>query len=50
MPDEQRPTPQLSHWPSLIILPTLARFQLLRRRLREVVRLPSSLVELTLQY
>ena len=45
IPDEHRPMPPPSRWPSFIILPTLVKFQLVWRRLCDVVLLPSSLLE-----
>ena len=46
-PDEQPPTPPPCRWPALITLPTLAKFQLVWRRLYDVL-FPSCLVEHTL--
>ena len=49
MPDEHPPTPPPCRWPDLITLPTLAKFQLVWRRLCHVVLFPFSyLVEHTL--
>ena len=45
MPDEHPPTLPPSRWPALITLPTLAKFQLVWRRLCDVVLLPSCLVK-----
>ena len=47
-PDDHPPTPPPRRCPALITLPTLARFLLVWRRLCDVVRLPSCLVEHTL--
>ena len=48
MPDEHPPMPLPCRWPALITLPTFAKFQLVWRRLCDVVLLPSCLVEHTL--
>ena len=42
MPDEHPPTPPLCRWPVLITLPTLAKFQLVWRRLCDVLLFRSS--------
>ena len=48
-PDEKKPTPPPCRWPALITLPTLAKFQIVWRRICDVVLFPSScLVEHTL--
>ena len=44
MPGEHPPTPPPSRWPALIILPTLPKFQLVWRRLCDVL-FPSCLVK-----
>ena len=49
-PDEHSMTPPLSRWPVLIILPPLAKLQLVWRRLCDVVRFPSCLFEHTSVY
>ena len=41
-PDEQPPTSPRCRWPALIIFPTLAKFQLVWRRLCDVVLFRSS--------
>ena len=41
-PDEHPPTPPPCRWPALITLPTLGKFQLVWRRLRDVVLFRSS--------
>ena len=47
-PDEHPPTPPPCRWPALLTLPTLAKFQLVWRRLWDPVLFPSSrLVEHT---
>ena len=47
MPGEHPPTPPPSRWPALIILPTLPKFQLVWRRLCDVL-FPSFLVKYSL--
>ena len=47
-PDEHLRTPPPTRWPALITLPNLAKFQLVWRRLCDVVLLPSCLLEYTL--
>ena len=47
-PDEPPPAPPPCRRPALITLPTLAKFQLVWRRLCDVVLFPSCLVEPTL--
>ena len=45
MPDEHPPTPAPIRWPDLITLPTLVKFQLVWRRLCDVVLFPACLVK-----
>ena len=45
MPDEDPPMPRPSRWPALIALPTLVNFQLVWRRLDDVVPCTSCLVK-----
>ena len=47
-PDEHPPTPPPCRWPAHITLPTLAKFQLVWRRLCDVVLFRSCLFEYTL--
>ena len=42
MPDDHPPTPLPCRWPALVTLPTLANFQLVWRRLGDVVLFRSS--------
>ena len=41
-PDEHPPTPQPNRWPALTTLPNVASFQLVWRRVCDVVMFPSS--------